>query len=34
MLTVTGDTAHMPLVKDGLITPTAIEPASDILRVD
>ena len=30
-LTITGDTAHIAIVKDGLNTPTAIQPAGDTL---
>ena len=33
MITITGDTGHVTVVKDGLKTPTAIEPAGDILWV-
>ncbi len=33
MLTITGDTAHVTVVQTGLRTPTAIEPAGDILWV-
>ena len=33
MLTITGDIAHVTVVKDGLTTPTAIDPAGDILWV-
>jgi len=30
-LTITGDTAHVTLIKDGLKTPTGVEPAGDTL---
>ena len=30
-LTVTGDTAHVTVLKDGLVTPTGIEPVGDTL---
>src|SRR6476646_934364 len=30
-LTITGDTAHVTVLKDGLLTPTGIEPAGDTL---
>jgi outer membrane protein assembly factor BamB len=33
MLTITGDIAHLTVVQTGLKTPTAIEPAGDILWV-
>jgi hypothetical protein len=33
MVTVTGDTGHVTVVKDGLTQPTAIEPAGDILWI-
>jgi hypothetical protein len=33
MLTITGDTAHVTVVQSGLKTPTAIEPAGDVLWV-
>jgi hypothetical protein len=33
MLTVTGDIAHVRVIKDGLATPTAIDPAGDMLWV-
>jgi len=33
MLTVNGDTAHVTVVQSGLKTPTAIEPAGDVLWV-
>jgi streptogramin lyase len=33
MLTINGDTAHVTVVQSGLKTPTAIEPAGDILWV-
>ncbi|HEY4200628.1 MAG TPA: hypothetical protein VGM83_08700 [Devosiaceae bacterium] len=32
-LTITGDTAHVEVVKDGLNTPTAVEPAGDTLWI-
>ena len=33
MLTINGDIAHVTVVKDGLTTPTAIDPAGDMLWV-
>jgi sugar lactone lactonase YvrE len=33
MLTITGDTAHVTVLKDGLITPTGVEPSGDTLWV-
>ncbi len=33
MLTITGDTAHVTVIQTGLKTPTAIEPAGDVLWV-
>ena len=33
MLTITGDTAHVTVIQTGLKTPTAIEPAGDMLWV-
>ena len=32
-LTITGDTAHVTLLKDGLKTPTGVEPAGDTLWI-
>jgi sugar lactone lactonase YvrE len=32
-LTVTGDTAHVTVLKDGLVTPTAAEPAGDVIWI-
>ena len=32
-LTITGDTAHVVVLKDGLKTPTAVEPAGDTLWI-
>jgi hypothetical protein len=33
MLTINGDTAHVTVLKDGLKTPTAVEPAGDVIWV-
>jgi sugar lactone lactonase YvrE len=33
MLTITGDTAHVVVIQTGLKTPTAIEPAGDVIWV-
>jgi streptogramin lyase len=32
-LTINGDTAHVTVLKDGLVTPTAVEPAGDVIWV-
>ena len=32
-LTITGDIAHVTVLKDGLNTPTAVEPAGDTLWI-
>jgi hypothetical protein len=32
-LTITGDTAHVTVLKDGLKTPTAVEPAGDVIWI-
>ncbi len=32
-VTITGDTAHITVLKDGLKTPTAAEPAGDTLWI-
>jgi hypothetical protein len=32
-LTITGDTAHVRVLKDGLKTPTAVEPVGDTLWI-
>jgi hypothetical protein len=33
MLTIDGDKAHVTVLKDGLNTPTAVEPAGDVLWI-
>jgi len=32
-LTIDGDKAHITVLKDGLNTPTAVEPAGDVLWI-
>jgi hypothetical protein len=32
-LTINGDTAHVTVLKDGLNTPTAVEPAGDTIWI-
>ncbi|MDB5734867.1 MAG: hypothetical protein JWN16_1504 [Alphaproteobacteria bacterium] len=32
-LTIAGDTAHVTVLKDGLVTPTAAEPAGDVIWI-
>jgi hypothetical protein len=33
MLTIDGDRAHITVLKEGLVTPTAVEPAGDVLWI-
>jgi hypothetical protein len=33
MLTIDGDKAHITVLKEGLVTPTAVEPAGDVLWI-
>jgi len=33
LLTIDGDKAHITVLKDGLNTPTAVEPAGDVLWI-